>query len=187
MESLRGNFLIASPNLVDPNFFRSVVFLLEHNEEGAFGLILNRPSEIPVGIAIPELSEVIPEKEVLFKGGPVQENAVFFLHKPILSMDTDEWDQVIPGVCIAQNDSLFERLAEETDPSETVVRVFHGYSGWGAGQLEAEMEQNSWFISSATADLIFSTIPHSLWKTCLRRLGPTHALLAEIPEDPSLN
>lgn len=187
MESLRGLFLIASPSLADPNFFRSVVLLLEHDEEGAFGLIINHPSNIPVGVAIPEMSIWVNESEVLFRGGPVQENAVFFLHKPILSLEEEDLEQVIPGVCIARSDEIFNQLALETDASESPVRVFHGYAGWGAGQLEAEIQERSWILSSATADLVFSTSPEGLWKTCLRRMGPSHALLAEFPEDPSLN
>jgi len=185
MDSLRGQFLLASPRLLDPNFRRSVVLMLEHGEEGALGVIVNRPTEVAVATVVPDLSDVAEPRDLLFAGGPVQRNAVLFLHRPL----EPDAPQLIPGVCIGQSASLLVELAGATPASgpHPLFRVYHGYAGWSAGQLEGELALDSWLVAPATAELVFSELPGQLWRRCMRELGPHHALLAEEPEDPSLN
>ena len=172
-ESLNGNLLIASPSMPD-YFHRSVILMVEHSEQGAFGLILNRPSETTVGEVSPELAQLIGEEHVLHVGGPVQPNAVTAVGEhPDPAAATK---LIVAGVGMVDLD----------DPPElTRVRVFAGYAGWSAGQLEGELEQEAWFIEPVHPDDPFGD--GDLWATVLARKGGEYALLARMPPDPSVN
>jgi putative transcriptional regulator len=181
VESLRGKCLIASPTLLDANFARSVVLIAEHNEDGAMGLILNRPTEAVVEEAVEELAGVVEPGEQVFVGGPVQEQAVMVL------AEFDDPDQaaavVIDDVGFLPADAALEDISGHTRRA----RVFAGHAGWGPGQLDAELDEGSWIIGDPEADDVFSGEPSELWAGALARKGGPYALLARMPSDPSVN
>lgn len=181
MASLRGKCLIASPALVDPNFARSVVLIAEHNDDGAMGLILNRPTDAVVAEAVEELAGVVLPGEQVFVGGPVQEGSVMVLA---------EFDDPLQAAAVVLDDVGFlpadAELAELSGRTRR-ARVFAGHSGWGPGQLDGELEEGSWIVGDVTADDVFSEEPDELWATALQRKGGAYALLAKMPSDPSLN
>lgn len=181
MESMRGNLLIAGPALLDPNFWRTVVLVVEHSEEGAFGLVLNRPSETTVGDAIPEIVELVDGDETLFIGGPVQPQSVI-----VLGHFEDPGDAAL----LAFDDVGV--LAAGPSPEELSAglrtgRAFVGHAGWGPGQLESELERGDWIIEPAVLEDPFWPEPESLWSRVLARKGGRYTLLARMPPNPSLN
>ena len=181
MASLRGKFLIASPTLIDPNFARSVVLIAEHNDEGAMGLVLNRPSEASVAESVEELDGVVDAGATVFVGGPVQTQAVMVLA---------EFDDPAQAAAVVLADVGF--LPADADMAELSgrtrrARVFAGHAGWGPGQLDAELEEGSWIVEDALPDEVFTEEPDDLWGAVLERKGGAYALLARMPEDPSLN
>ena len=179
-ESLRGSLLIASPALADPNFARSVVLITEHGPDGAMGVVLNRPSEVEVGDVAPELGE-IAEGEPVFIGGPVQPQALVVLA---------EFNRVEAAAWVVVDEIGF--VAAETEYSELPElvrrgRVYAGYSGWGAGQLEGELEQEAWIVERPRQAELFAADPETLWQDVLARKGGQFALIARMPADPTLN
>lgn len=182
MESLRGKLLIASPAIVDPNFRRTVVLVAEHTEEGAMGVVLNRQADVTVGTAVPELDDLADPQAPVHVGGPVAESSVTVLA---------EFEQPEIAALLILDDVGFVP-AEADDRGELAdgvrrARVFAGHAGWGAGQLEAEMEEDSWIVADARRDDVFTADPDGLWSAVLRRRGGEYALIATMPLDPSLN
>ena len=180
MDSLRGQLLIAAPGLLDPNFFRTVVLITEHTEEGAAGLVINRPSPAPVAEVVPQLEDLVDDGEQVWLGGPVQTDAVLVLGEFV---DPDE--AAVP---------LFGALGFPSleEPAEVAVattrrRVFAGYAGWGAGQLEDELARDDWIVEPSRPDDPFTDDPDELWADVLRRKGGIFELVARMPEDPSVN
>jgi putative transcriptional regulator len=183
MGSLRGMLLLAAPALKDPNFDRTVVFIAEHSEDGAMGLVLNRPSDAPVGEAIPDLEWVADSGAgSVYVGGPVAPNGVIVLA---------EWEDPSQAVVLVEDDLGFvPGDAEDTDALAAAVRrarVYAGHAGWGPGQLEEEIEEEAWIVESPLRDELFSDDPEGLWSAVLRRKGREFALLSTMPPDPSLN
>jgi putative transcriptional regulator len=181
MESLRGQLLVASPALLDPNFRRAVVLVGEHGEEGAMGVVLNRPSEITVDEAVPPLSELVQPLDVVHVGGPVQQQAIVVL---------GEFEEPSHAAVIVVGSVGF--LPGEIDDAATLgglgrVRVFAGYAGWGPGQLEQELAESSWIVVGAEPDDVFAEEPGDLWSSVLRRRGGAYAVLAQMPADPRVN
>jgi putative transcriptional regulator len=180
MDSVRGQLLIAGPTLLDPNFQRTVVLIVEHNPEGALGLVLNRPSETSVGDVVPELEEVVESGSAVFIGGPVQPSGLIVLaqfaepgESALLSFD---------DVGILRTDGSLE------DPPPLLsARSFAGHSGWGPGQLDDELERGDWILEPATISDAFSEEPDQLWAEVLGRKGGSYALVARMPLDPSVN
>ena len=179
MESLKGHLLLANGNLFDPNFRRTVVLLAEHNDEGAMGVVLNRPSEILVAEAVPPLAEVVGSDEPLYIGGPVQPSDVLVM---ATFADPASPDVLADGVGFLSGEIDESSFADVKD-----VRVFAGYSGWGTGQLEFEMTEDSWITEPALEGDAFTEDPEGLWSAVLRRKGGQYALLATMPYDPQLN
>jgi len=181
MDSLAGQFLIASPSILDPNFHRTVVFVTAHSEEGAVGVILNRRSEATVGEAVPQLAPVSDLEEPVFVGGPVNPDGVAVLAE---FEDPDEAGVVVLEDVgfVALDDAL-----EGMPPDVQRTRVFAGVAGWGPEQLEAELDRDDWIIEPAAIDDIFTDDPEQLWSDVLRRKGGSYALVARMPLDPSLN
>jgi putative transcriptional regulator len=179
VETTAGQLLIAAPTLQDPNFWRTVVLVVEHSDEGALGLVLNRPSESPVGETVPQLAELVDPDEPVLIGGPVQPGSVIVLA---------EFDNPDDAALIA-----FEKVGVlGTDPSEHVpevnaARAFAGHAGWGPGQLDDEVERGDWILEPARHADAFATEPAELWTTVLERKGGNYALISRMPEDPSLN
>jgi putative transcriptional regulator len=179
-DSLRGKLLVASPALVDPNFARCVVLITEHNEDGAMGVVLNRPSETGVEVVAPELGEIVEEGPI-YIGGPVQPQALVVLA---------EFSDPSAAAWIVAADVGFVAADTDRDDLERAVRrgrVYAGYSGWGAGQLEDELEEDAWIVEPPLPAELFPDDPATLWHDVLARKGGQYALIARMPEDPSQN
>ena len=179
--SLRGQLLVAGPAMLDPNFARTVVLVGEHSDEGAMGIVLNRPAPVSVAEAVPVLGDVVEPDASVHAGGPVQPEAVTVLA---------EWDEPESAAVVVFGDIGFMRADAETEevaPSMRRARVFAGYAGWGAGQLEAELEETAWFVEPAEPDDVFAADADGLWSAVLRRKGGRYALIATMPVDPSVN
>lgn len=178
MDFLAGRLLVASPRLVDPNFVRTIVALLNHDEQGAMGLVVNRPSDVPVADHLPEWMTRLASPPVVFSGGPVEPSVAIGLRR---SYEEGPRATPISGVAMV---NFAEDEVEETAGD---VRVFAGYAGWGPGQLEDEIEEESWIVVPAFAGDVFSQAPEALWARVLGRQGGQIALLASMPIDPQLN
>lgn len=180
MDSLKGQLLIASPSLFDPNFRRTVVLVTEHGDHGAAGLVLNRPSESPVAEVVPQLDWLAAPEDRVWIGGPVEQNAVLVL---------GEFDDAGESPVPVFGDIGFVALeSDESEPSPPRrSRVFAGYAGWGEGQLEGELARDDWILEPALADDVFAAEPDELWRVVLRRKGGVFELVARMPDDPSLN
>jgi putative transcriptional regulator len=176
--SFKGKLLVASPRLVDPNFYRTVVFLFEHGEDGALGTVLNRPTPEVAADHLPDWRDLITEPAVVFVGGPVRNE---------VAVGVAEFeDQEADGGLFAGIG--FIDLSEPPEPGNPPqrIRVFSGYSGWDSGQLEVELAVDSWFIVDAIADDIFGD-PDNLWSRVLERQPGHLKLYARFPDDLSLN
>ena len=180
VESLQGKLLVASPGLLDPNFRRTVVLVTEHNDEGAAGLVLNRPSPAPVADLVPQLEPLVEDGEPVWVGGPVQPDAVL-----VLGEFVDPDDAAVPLFGALGFPSLEE--PETLAALTTRRRVFAGYAGWGAGQLEDELGRDDWIVEPSRPDDAFTESPGELWADVLRRKGGIYELVARMPEDPSVN
>jgi putative transcriptional regulator len=182
VESLRGKLILASPALQDPNFMRTVVLIAEHTEEGAMGLVLNRPALTTVGEAVPELTWLTGEDDIVYLGGPVAPTAVIVLA---------EFER--PELAGALVDDTIGFIGSDVDDPERLegairrARVFAGHAGWGPGQLEAELADDAWIVEPPQREELFTDAPGDLWAAVLRRKGRRYALLATMPPDPSLN
>lgn len=181
MSSLRGQLLIASPTLLDPNFARTVALIGEHDESGTMGVVLNRTADFSVADAAPVLGDLVEPGEMVHTGGPVQPTSVVILaqfHDP-----SSAGVRVFGDVGFVAGDADFEAVGIELRRA----RVFAGLAGWSPGQLEAELEREDWITEPALADDVFTDDPDALWSTVLERKGGSFALLARMPPDPSLN
>ena len=174
MDSVRGKLLIASPGLTD-FFRRTVVLVLEHTDEGAVGLVLNRPSETHVDDAVPSLAELAEPEDVVRLGGPVGADSVIVLAR---FEDPDDAASIV-------FDDVGVVNPETTTPEIRASRIYAGHAGWAPGQLDGELEKEAWIVEPATADDPFEE--GDLWARVLARKGGGYALLARMPEDPSLN
>jgi putative transcriptional regulator len=180
VESLRGHLLIAVPALLDPNFWRTVVLVGEHSEEGALGVVLNRSSETPVEEALPELMMLAEDLGAVHVGGPVQPSAVVVL-ADFVDPDAAE-TLVLDSVGFLPSEVEPDMLGELRR-----ARVYAGYAGWGPGQLDGELEEGSWIVEPALPEDVFTDDPEGLWSDVLRRKGGPFAVLAAMPPDPTLN
>ena len=180
MESLRGHLLISSGGMFDPNFRHTVVLVGEHTADGALGVVLNRPLDVTVEETLPTLSEVVPAGAALFQGGPVQPAS------PVLLAELTH-PELADVLVFASVGFLVGEVSADIGPSILRARVFAGYSGWGPGQLEAEMAADSWIIDPAHEDDVFTDVPELLWSRVLERKGPEYRPLSRMPFDPSMN
>lgn len=181
--STTGRLLVAEPELGDPNFERTVVFMLDHNAEGAVGVVLNRPTELAVADVLADWSAPASEPAVLFVGGPVSENAVLALARHDGEPPLVGWTAVLGTVGTLdlhlEPGSVTGHVAE--------LRLFAGYSGWGPGQLEFELDEGAWFVVDALETDVFSRAPTNLWRGVLRRQPDRLRLLADYPVDVIVN
>jgi putative transcriptional regulator len=179
MESLQGQLLVSSPALHDPQFRRTVVLIAHHDEDGAMGLILTRPSDVPALEAVPSLEGIAGATDAVHVGGPVQPEAFMVLA---------EFEDVSEAAAPIFGGLGF--LPADADPSDLSIRrlrLFAGYAGWGAGQLEAELAEPSWIVVPAQADDAFAHDPDELWRAVLQRAGSEYSLMETMPFDPELN
>jgi len=180
VESLQGKLLIAAPSLVDPNFRRTVVLIAQHTEDGAMGLVLNRRSDTTVADAVPPLSRLAGGDAFVWTGGPVEPGGVIVVAEYGEPGDAAEVIFGDVGFMPAEAD-----LLEVADATRR-ARVYAGYAGWGGGQLEAELEEEAWFVEPAIEDDVFGA-SDDLWSDVLARKGGPYTLLSKMPPDPSLN
>jgi putative transcriptional regulator len=178
-ESMRGRLVVAAPSLLDPNFDHTVVFLLDHSDEGALGIVVNRPSDVEVADALPRWEPLATRPRLMFVGGPVQPEAVVGLGRP-RDQEVDALQPVSDGVAVV--DLRADPLALIGDLDD--FRLFVGYAGWGKGQLEAEIAEGGWFVVDAQPEDVFAATTDELWVTVLARQG---GLFRTISENPSLN
>ena len=184
-----GQLVVATPTLLDPNFARTVVLLLQADEDdGALGLVLNRPTGTDVEQVLPDWAPLSADPAVVFAGGPVQPQAALCLGRrrlgaPLLAAYAEV--EGVPGGAVGTVDLD----AEPSDllPAVGEVRLFAGYAGWAAGQLEAEVEEGAWWVLDALPADAFDGRPEQLWARVLRRQGPPLAFAASFPPDPTLN
>lgn len=186
MTSTTGRLLLAEPMLGDPNFDRTVVLMIEHSEEGALGLVLNRPTEVPVRDALPSWDRVATEPAVLHVGGPVEELSGWCLAQLLDPIDDGGRPGFVPVL------GRVGLLDLELDPDDVAAdlraaRLYAGYSGWGPGQLEAELAEDAWIVVDAAEDDPFQPDSAALWQRILARQGGHLARLSLFPRHPSLN
>jgi len=180
MKSLRGQLLISSGDLYDPNFRHTVTLVGEHNSDGALGVVLNRVLDLTVEQALPPLSELVPPGEPLFQGGPVQPEGAVLL--------AEVSDPALLDIAVLGSVGfLIGEIPADIRENILRARVFAGYAGWAPGQLEAEMDAGSWIIEPARVEDVFTDKPDLLWSNVLKRKGPEYHLLARMPYDPSMN
>lgn len=182
-QSYAGELLVASPALLDPNFRRTVVLVLRHDDDGALGLVLNRPLPMTTGEALPAWQQAVSVPGNLFQGGPVGLDGALGLATLTPSADAPFLDRL---------DGPFGLLDLDTDPAGglpgvTGVRVFVGHAGWSGGQLEAEVEAGDWYVLRADPADVTTPEPGALWRRVLRRQGGELAIVSMSPDDPSLN
>ena len=189
-DALTGRLLVATPLLGDPNFRRTVVLVVEHEpEQGTLGVVLNRPTEVPVGQVLEPWTELATDPPVVFTGGPVSPNSALAL---ALVPGTDEpvgWHPLDGGAPAMTRLGLVDLDAPPglLAPAVTSLRVYAGYAGWSPGQLEAEIEEGAWYVVSAEPADAFCAEPGRLWSAVLRRQAGELAYVATYPDDPSLN
>jgi putative transcriptional regulator len=183
IEPRKGDLLISEPFLADPNFARTVIYLCEHNDEGSFGFVLNKPAKINLN----ELLEGVGDREDnIYVGGPVQQNTLQFIHKNdrLIEGGSEVKDGIFWGGNFEQMLSMMEGSLIKSDD----IKFFIGYSGWAAGQLKSELEVNAWIISrDVNIEQIFDTNVESLWKEVLHTMGGKFKIVANFPVDPRLN
>jgi putative transcriptional regulator len=180
-----GQLLVASPSLSDPNFARAVVLVLDHDDDGALGVVLDRPSDLVVEEVLPAWADVVDPPANLFAGGPVSTGSA--LGVAVLAPDTSAaplgWRRVFGDTGLLDLDTPMEVLADAI----AGLRIFAGYSGWSPGQLEAEVAEGAWFVVPAEPSDLLTANPQLLWGAVLRRQGGRLALLATFPADPMQN
>ncbi|NJN27630.1 MAG: YqgE/AlgH family protein [Cyclobacteriaceae bacterium] len=183
IEPQRGDLLISEPFLADPNFVRTVILLCEHNEDGSFGFVLNKPAIVTLG----HLLDKVPNRtDTVFVGGPVQQNTLQFVHrKPDI---IDGGTEIIKDLYWGGNFDQIITMLDNNLIAESDIKFFVGYSGWSAGQLNNEIELNSWIISrNVNAEQIFDADVESLWKEVLKKMGGKYKIVSNFPVDPRLN
>jgi putative transcriptional regulator len=188
-ESLSGRLLAATPLLGDPNFRRTVILIVEDDpEEGTLGVVLNRPTEVPLGQVLEAWTELVTGPPVVFRGGPVSPNSALAL---ALARGEDEplgWRSLAGSPLMARVGLVdLEAPPELLAEGISSFRVFAGYAGWGAGQLRAEIDEGAWYVLAGEPADAFIAEPERLWPAVLRRQGGDLALVATYPDDPVLN
>lgn len=178
----KGSLLISEPFLPDPNFERTVVLMCEHNEEGSFGFVMNKPSEVMLHELLEDFEN---EGQRVFVGGPVQHDTLHFIHRsPAIEGGTE----LTPGLFWGGNFEQVQLYLNTGEIRTEDIRFFVGYSGWGVGQLEKEQKLDSWIVTPpASADIIFDNPVEDLWKEVLKQLGGRYQVYSNYPTDPRLN
>lgn len=176
---LEGALLIAHPSMLDPNFRRTVLYMISHSaEDGALGVVLNRPMDKTVGelLTLPDLGALAAMP--VFAGGPVSRDRMTFA--------VFTWEPETQSVGCRLNVDL-EEAKELAAEGDAAVRAFVGYAGWSGGQLESELEQKAWVVQKADSEVLDPEACKELWSATMRTYGPWFRLLAEAPDDPTLN
>jgi putative transcriptional regulator len=183
--SLRGQLIVATPKLGDPRFRRAVLLILDHDGNGALGVVLNRPTEVAVADVLPTWAELVSPPSHLFAGGPVSTNAALGLAR-LVTMGADEplgWQPLYERMGLVELDTPAELVSGRVD----AMRIFAGYAGWSGGQLEEELAEGAWYVVTAEGGDVFGADQENLWRDVLRRQSGEMAFVASFPDDPSLN
>jgi len=180
---MKGRLLVATPSLGDPNFARTVVLILEHGDEGAIGVVLNRPTGTDVSDPLPGWQRLAAEPPVVFAGGPVSPDAAICLARSWPDEFTDAYEPLLGAL------GTIDLSVDPDDVSAAVqaLRIFAGYAGWAGGQLEAEIAEGAWFVVDARAEDVLSAEPLDLWADVLRRQRGDLKFYANFPSDPASN
>jgi putative transcriptional regulator len=188
--ALTGRLLVATPLLVDPNFDRTVVLVLDHDADGTLGVVVNRPTAVPVSEVLPMWSELAEPMPMVFQGGPVAlDSALGLAELRSIPRQPDEtggplgWRRVYGDIGLVDLDIPPEVLAAEI----SAFRIYAGYAGWGSGQVERELGQGAWYVVDPAPGDAFTLDPDRAWRTVLRRQRGELAFLSTFPEDPALN
>ncbi|WP_020576059.1 YqgE/AlgH family protein [Actinopolymorpha alba] len=183
--SYTGQLLVATPALRDPNFTRTVVLILDHDGDGALGVVVNRPTELPVTSVLAPWNDLVCEPDVLFQGGPVATDSALALAEVPAEVDAEPlgWRRLYGRLGLVDLDAPPELLAGGVRG----MRVFAGYSGWSPGQLEAEVKDGGWYVVESEPGDVFTLDPPGLWRRVLRRQRDELALVATFPDDPLMN
>ena len=186
-----GNLLVATPALLDPNFERTVVLLLDTDENGALGVVLNRPSGVLVGELLPDWRDLVTEPDVMFQGGPVSTDSALAvgLSAAVLGGRTDRDGDPVGFRRLYDDVGLvdLDTPTEVAGPGLSRLRVFAGYAGWGEEQLRGEIDEGAWYVVPSVREDLFATDPGALWTTVLRRQPGELAWVSTRPADPTLN
>jgi putative transcriptional regulator len=190
-ESLRGQFLIAAKHLRDSNFFKTVVLLLEHNQQGAMGLVINRPSSVPVSQVLAEHFELPETGEVVYMGGPVEPGSLFILHNTFAGGDSDCVSSPPPveGVFVGCSKELFQSVVQAVSEGDeaTRFRIFSGCAGWAPKQLESEIGRGDWLIAPASPEYVFHKDPYAVWDELMHSFRKAHPLIPAAIGNPEWN
>jgi putative transcriptional regulator len=168
---LTNHFLIAMPTLEDPNFSKTVTYICAHSDEGAMGIVINRPMEIDLSEVFSQMhietGEAEPNSQAVYLGGPVHQDRGFIVHNP-----ADDWESsihVTEELAVSTSRDILEAIGAGTGPKNTLVAL--GYAGWGAGQLEQEMAHNSWLSGPASLEIIFDVPAEHRWQSAAAAMG----------------
>lgn len=184
MEPVPGSLLIAAPTMNDPNFARTIVLLLDAGHDGALGVVLNRPTELGVAEVLAPWAGVVSGPDVLFQGGPVEtDSALAVAHVAADDEEPVGWRRAFANTGLVDLDAPVEIISAAVSR----LRIFAGYSGWEAGQLEGEIEEGAWYVVPAEEYDAFDDDPAGLWAAVLRRQGGRLAMLATMPAEPTMN
>lgn len=186
-ESLRGQFLIAGGRLRDPNFFKTVVLIVEHGPDGAMGLVVNRPSSVTVAHALTGHLELPENDDLVYVGGPVEPAALFVIHD---SADLDPTESpVVPNVYMGSSADVFEEIvrAGQDHDDRLDYRVYCGCAGWGPGQLDDELARGDWLVLPASAGYVFHEDPYAVWDDLISKAYEAKRLLPVKCEHPEWN
>jgi len=170
MESVAGHLLIAAPGLEDPNFGGAVVYIIDHDDEGAVGVVINQPTETPIALHFEELARFVTTPDVFFVGGPVAPDTVLGVGRTGVRLTIVDLDAVASGELVVDG-----------------LRLFAGYSGWGSRQLDTELLRSDWIVVDGFDGDVFAPKPEDLWREILRRQGGATARLSLYPDSPMLN
>ena len=181
----KGYFLIANPVLPDPNFSRTVVLLCNHDEQGSFGLVINRLAPISAKEVFEEVGVSGSHSGKIFIGGPVSPSQVFYLCQSKTPLP--ELDAICDGVYMGMSWELLDNLMTRIEDPEKNIRFYMGYSGWGAGQLEGEMTRLSWLTCEAQSDFIFQENEEGIWANAVKSMGKDYEYLIKAPVNPQWN
>jgi putative transcriptional regulator len=186
-DSVRGQFLIAGTQLRDPTFFKTVVLMVEHCDDGAMGLVINRPTSVNMANMLAGHFDIPTTDEVIYSGGPVEPKALFVVHDS--SELSDGENPVVPGIHVASSTDVFERVIQSylTSDDEMEFRIFAGCAGWGAGQLEDELERGDWYLQPATAGMTLDADPYEIWDRLVEQVHQSHRILPHSTSDPEWN
>ncbi len=184
-----GKLLVANPRLVDPNFDRTVVLVLAHSEDGALGVVLDRPSDTEVAAVLPSWAERAVPPARMFVGGPVGRDSVICVARvpAPAALEAVAGDDVWQAIAGDLGTLDLDTDADRLDDTVGELRIFVGYSGWSGGQLEAELLAGGWWVLDALPEDPFTPEPAELWSRVLRRQGGELALVSRYPPDPTLN